>query len=216
MGVLQVFFKPPAAGRVKTRLIPHLGETAATEIHKRLVQKVVATAITFARERECVKGRSSIVVELHIANPSLDAEGLAWVREQWPELTLVPQQGQTLGERMHSSLAKGLENHSAAVIVGGDAYSLCPEYLHQAFDQLDAEGTDVVMGPADDGGYILIGAARLHKDMFLDIPWGSEQVLEMQRERLQACHLTSFELEARWDIDTVEAIRDKAPELLAR
>ena len=80
------------------------------------------------------------------------------------------------------------------------------DYLQRACRQLDA-GSAVVLGPAEDGGYILIGARTCDERLFTDIPWSSDRVLQLTRARLQALKLPYTELDTLWDLDRLEDLR---------
>ncbi|MCW8830831.1 MAG: DUF2064 domain-containing protein, partial [Gammaproteobacteria bacterium] len=76
------------------------------------------------------------------------------------------------------------------------------DHIEQAIKQLD--GHDVVIGPAEDGGYVLVGMSRCCGKVFRSVPWGSDVVLEVTRDKIKEYNLISFELEPCWDIDRVE------------
>lgn len=195
--LLQVFLKAPEPGKVKTRLIPDLGEALATEIHQKLVAHVLDVADHAAVETECwVAG--------NVAHPFV--QGLA------ERYAVYEQTGIDLGERMYNALLHGLERHQRVVLVGADAYSLTPELIAEAFAALAHH--DAVLGPAQDGGYLLVGVTRLHPDFFVDIDWGTGSVLNEQIENLQRCHLPYCLLKEGYDIDDLEDLKLFAPALL--
>ena len=195
--MLQVFLKAPEPGKVKTRLIPDLGETLATDIHKQLVSKVLTVADQLAVETECwVAG--------DLTHP--------FVQDLSQRYEILEQQGLDLGERMYNALLHGLQRHRKVVLVGADAFSLTPAYLEQVFSLLDQK--DVVLGPAQDGGYLLVGVNKLHPEIFLDIDWGTASVLAEQQENLNRCRLSYELLPSGFDIDDIDDIRRFAPELL--
>ncbi|MDX1693358.1 MAG: TIGR04282 family arsenosugar biosynthesis glycosyltransferase [Ketobacteraceae bacterium] len=196
-GLIQVFLKSPQPGKVKTRLIPDLGETLATDIHERLVTRVMGVCEALDVTTECwVAGDISL--------PFVQALG--------QRHALYEQQGLDLGERMYHALLHGLARYPRVVLVGADAYSLTPETINRAFASLDRH--DVVLGPASDGGYILVGANKLHPDMFRDVDWGTASVLDQQLENIVLCGLHYELLPAGYDIDDLEDLRRFAPELL--
>lgn len=195
--LIQVFLKSPESGKVKTRLIPDLGVTRATDLHIRLCNKVLAVVSTCGAPVECwVSG--------DISHP--------FIQDLSSRHKLCSQAGIDLGERMYNALLFGLQKHTKVILVGADAYSLTADYIKDAFEQL--EHHDVVLGPAADGGYILVGAKRLHPNMFSDIDWGTDLVLKQQLENVSRCLLSCFLLETRWDIDELQDIQEYAPELL--
>jgi hypothetical protein len=89
------------------------------------------------------------------------------------------------------------------VLVGTDCPALTADYLAQAFALLDG-GADAVVGPAEDGGYILIGLRRTDKRLFDGVAWGTASVLDETRARLAALGWSWQELETLWDVDRPE------------
>ena len=195
--LIQVFLKAPEQGKVKTRLIPALGVKRATMIHERLVEHVMGIVHSMDAPEECwIAGDMK-----HPFVKSIEAD-----------FTVHQQRGDDLGERMYSAIAQGLKRASRVVLIGSDAYSVTPDYIDEAFVRLNQ--ADVVLGPSRDGGYILIGAKRIAEGMFKDIEWGIDSVLGAQCDQLTRCGLQYALLEPGWDVDTVEDIRELAPELL--
>lgn len=197
--LLIVFLKAPEPGKVKTRLIPDLGECKATEVHLKLVTHVLDVAEQVAADQ----------VQCWVAGDMKHP----YIQSLSNRFDIVEQHGADLGARMLAALNEGLKHYQQVAIVGGDAYSLTPGYIEQAFDQLN--GADVVLGPADDGGYVLIAASKTHSAMFDDISWGTETVLETQIARLDELGVAYEVLETRWDIDNIQDINKRAPELLS-
>jgi glycosyltransferase A (GT-A) superfamily protein (DUF2064 family) len=103
---------------------------------------------------------------------------------------------------MGRTLEQALDEYAAAIIIGADAPSVTPKHLRAAAEVLTT--SDVVLAPAEDGGYVLIGARRTAPHMFKGIHWGSDQVLAQQRAALTACGLGWQELDTLWDVDRPE------------
>lgn len=191
---LMQFAKWPEAGRVKTRLIPALGVAGSLEAHLTLTLAVLENLcgsgfpVQFWWDRavEAVPEDAQRVV-CAIENRGLEQR---------------IQQGGNLGDRMLDALGSGLELHPLAMIVGSDCPSVEPGYVHQAVASL--QEYDVVLGPSDDGGYVLIAARRVVPHMLDDIAWGTEHVLEQTCERLKELGLSVGLLEPRWDVDEPE------------
>lgn len=118
-------------------------------------------------------------------------------------LVLQQQQGEGLGARMACAFRMALEDYRYALLIGCDCPSLTPDDLESALSAL-SQGCDCVLGPAEDGGYVLIGANRLYQPLFDDMPWGSPLVLAATRERIRQLRLRLHELPLQWDIDTPE------------
>ncbi|MDO6825459.1 TIGR04282 family arsenosugar biosynthesis glycosyltransferase [Marinobacter sp. 1_MG-2023] len=188
------FAKWPEAGRVKTRLIPALGVFGALNAHITLTLAVLDNLYGSGHPVQFWWDRSVETV------PS-DSQSIVRTIEQRNLIQKV-QQGANLGDRMLNALGNALESHPLAMIVGSDCPSVEPGYVHQALVAL--EEYDVVLGPSDDGGYVLIGARRVVPHMLDDIDWGTEAVLEQTCERLKKLGLSVALLEPRWDVDEPE------------
>ncbi|MBK6584078.1 MAG: glycosyltransferase [Gammaproteobacteria bacterium] len=107
-----------------------------------------------------------------------------------------------LGQRMQRALSLALSDYPAAILVGSDCPGFDPAYLLEATRILAR--TDAVLGPACDGGYVLIGFSRMHEAVFEGPAWGSDSVLAAQRARLLALGQRWEELPLRADIDRPE------------
>jgi len=192
--VLMQFAKWPEAGRVKTRLIPALGVDGALRAHLTLTLAVLENL-----------HRSGLTVQFwwdrEVESAPVDAVEVVRAIEH-RGLGQRIQQGANLGSRMLNALENGLQSHAYALIVGSDCPSVEPGYVHQAVSGL--EHYDVVLGPSDDGGYVLIGARRIVPGMLDGIEWGTEGVLEQTCIRLEKLGLSVGLLEPRWDVDEPE------------
>jgi rSAM/selenodomain-associated transferase 1 len=167
-----VFSRRGVPGRVKTRLVPRLGEWGAARLHARLTRH----ALRVARAAACGP------VELH---------------------DTAKQRGADLGERMHSALARALRRHRGAIVIGSDCPELRPTHLERAARWL-AGGSQVVLAPAEDGGYVLIGARRISPRLFSAIAWGGPEVYEATARRLDALGYRWRALPRLWDVDRPE------------
>ena len=196
---LLIFCKAPIPGTVKTRLIPSLGEAKATELHRQLATRTINT---------CMSAQASIKnlkIQLCCA-PTIKHS----FYHQF-DITKMLQQGIDLGERMYLALAQTVtEAMLPTVLVGTDCPSLSVAYLHRAFKQL--EDHDVVLGPAEDGGYGLIGLRRLERKIFTGIAWGTETVCAHTCRLLNQQKINYSLLHLLWDIDRMEDVRRYARE----
>jgi rSAM/selenodomain-associated transferase 1 len=186
--LVQVFAKAPVPGEVKTRLIDSLGVHAATRLHCRLVHRTLASV---ARARLGA-------AEIWTTEPG--AAAFASGCGEALDLPVHMQGDGDLGARMSRAIADGLRRARYAILVGTDVPSLRPEDLLEASQALE-RGCDAVLGPAEDGGYYLIGAARHHAALFAHIPWSEASVMERTRNRLRALGWRWHELAVRWDVD---------------
>jgi len=186
--VLGIFAKAPQPGLVKTRLIPSLGAQTAAALHARLVERTLATAQA-ARAGDVELWCSPD--EQHPFFRSLFERSGCPTRRQCEG---------DLGERMADASGRMLDGASFAIIVGADCPALTADDLRLARDGL-ADGCDAVVGPAEDGGYYLIGLRRPRPAIFAGIDWGSERVLGQTRAALRSLGLRWRELALHWDVD---------------
>lgn len=196
---LLIFARNPTPGQVKTRLIPTLGVESATAIYRRMLHDTLVTCSALeVQQRELWLDRVAVAPDAGTA--MLDSF----------DLSLHQQSGQDLGLRMHHAFASSLQTADSAVLIGTDCPEYDPPYLHAAFEVLEQE--DAVLGPAADGGYVLIGLKKTDHTLFRDIPWGTDGVLAATRRQLQRLHWTWSELPVRHDVD-VPADLDRFPHL---
>ncbi len=125
-----------------------------------------------------------------------------------PEFRLVAQEGPGLGERL-STLLAGLvaDGHPGAIALDSDSPTLPMEYVVEAAEALERGRADVVLGPSEDGGYYLVGLRRRQAALFSDIPWSTDQVFELTRERAQRLGMRVHLLPEWFDVDTESDLR---------
>ncbi len=183
------FSKAPVAGRVKTRLIPALGEQGVCELHRRLTAHVLA---------EVVNSKLASV-ELYSDSPEHKCV------KEWADqktIALYPQVAGDLGAKMAAAIGQALQQPgvSAVVLVGSDCPGINADYLRKALEALE-QGCDLVLGPASDGGYVLIGMKRVHNRLFEGINWGSDTVLQATLKKAHSAELKTVLLSEQHDID---------------
>lgn len=186
---IQVFAKTPVTGQCKTRLIPALGIDGATALHKAMVQHTLNTATNAGLGP----------VELW-CTPSQQHRFFSDCLKQYP-LTLHQQCGHDLGTRMAYAMKYALQKYQQVILIGTDCPTLDENNLRQAQRQL-VSGYDAVIGPAQDGGYVLIALRRTDAKIFQSINWGTDTVLQQTRQRLIQLHFHWHELKSHRDIDT--------------
>lgn len=186
-----IFAKTPQAGRVKTRLIPALGERGACALYITLLERALAW---ICREPGCA-------VELWVT-PQTDHPVFRRLARRYA-LTLHLQRGRDLGERMGHASRRALARHRRLLLLGVDCPALNSEHLRQAFRWL-AEGEDAVLGPAQDGGYVLLGIKAWEERLFLGHGWGGEGVAETTRTAMRQAGWRWRELPLLWDLDRPE------------
>ena len=186
---IAILAKAPIPGFAKTRLIPVLGAEGAAALQQSLIARAVETA--------CAAATGPVTVW---AAP--DTTHRAFVALRGRGIGLMRQPDGDLGERMLAAIeaAKG-----PALVIGTDCPALTPDHLRAAAEILRS-GTDVVMFPADDGGYVLIGARKAEPSLFCDMTWSTPRVMEETRRRLRQASLSWQEPETLWDVDRPEDI----------
>lgn len=189
--VILVFAKAPIAGEVKTRLIPALGTAVATNLHTQLVRHSLTTVVH----------ANICPVQLWCAPGTTHAFFAECQREFG--VTLHAQQGHDLGARMAHAFDAALQEYRQAVIIGSDCPLLTAQDITTTLSALRTN-CNAVLGPAQDGGYVLLGLKQAPSALFDDIPWGTANVLALTRERLQQLQWRVTELAAHWDVDRPE------------
>lgn len=189
-----VFAKAPVPGVCKTRLIPALGAAAAAQLGERLLLDTL----------ERISGARLAPIELW-CSPDTDHPVFASCAQDF-HVRLATQQGADLGARMQRAAAATLADAERAVLLGCDCPGLDVDYLRQALVALAER--PAVLGPADDGGYVLLGLRRdaleALPSLFAPMAWGTDQVAAITRERLRSAGLAWTELASLPDIDRPE------------
>jgi rSAM/selenodomain-associated transferase 1 len=190
---LQVFAKAPVPGRVKTRLARTIGTEMATSAYRALAERTLATAA--AAQRAGVVG----AIELWL-DPDSDPAAIAPWRDRFG-VTIESQSGGDLGARMRSALRSSIARGIPALLIGTDVPGYDVAYLARAAAALERH--DAVIGPAEDGGYVLVGLAR-DIDVFGGVPWSTPEVLAATRALLAGVGASHVELPPLWDVDTLD------------
>lgn len=192
---LILFTRHPEPGTTKTRLIPVLGPDGAADLSRRMAEHAVQQArLLVARRNVALKIYYEGGDEVRIAE---------WLGD---DLIYVRQDQGDLGQRMAQAFSENCgTKEGSAVIMGTDCPGLSASVLWQAFDLL--ERNDLVLGPADDGGYYLIGLRSPCDELFRDIPWSTDEVFVRSIARATALGLSFTRLETLQDIDRPEDLR---------
>lgn len=189
------YVKYPEQGRVKKRLAAHFGEELATELYKNFVLDSLTTL------SRC---KASLKVCLH--PPHREEVFIAWLGSEY---AVLPQKGSDLGERMKNSFFDAWkQGYEHVILIGSDIPDLPHSLIQDAFSMLCTN--DVVIGPAFDGGYYLIGFRRetFFPEGFDDIPWGTETVYMETLNKLKMGGLSVGTLPWWNDIDTPDDLKD--------
>jgi rSAM/selenodomain-associated transferase 2/rSAM/selenodomain-associated transferase 1 len=189
---LILFARYPIAGKVKTRLIPALGSAGAVALHRRLVLRAFRAADEACRALPAH-------LEVHFEG------GTEQAMSHWlgGNARFVPQHGGDLGARMAGAFEESFRTGPAAtVVIGSDCPSLSALVIVEAFARLTER--PAVLGPAEDGGYYLVGLSQPIPELFRSIPWGSDQVLANSLAVLQQQGCEAALLKPLTDIDRPE------------
>ncbi|HWQ02865.1 MAG TPA: TIGR04282 family arsenosugar biosynthesis glycosyltransferase [Candidatus Nitrosotenuis sp.] len=199
---LIVFSKPAVPGRVKTRMLTALTPRQAADLHLACLRDTLSAA---ARLQHLKK-------TLCVAADASSARTLASQLRLGKSWRVRIQRGRDLGARMGSAIREELSRGARhVVIIGTDTPWLDARRIAAAFRAL--EQADVVLGPARDGGYYLVGARRVVPEMFRAIAWGTDKVLSETLARLQATRTSCFLLEEDFDLDVPDDLT-RAAQLL--
>jgi len=192
---LLVFARLPERGKVKTRLAASLGEDGALAAYETMLRDLLASI-----------GKSSPEVEIEILwAPTENANGETLARV-FGDLPTTMQTGANLGDRLSMAFSERFFFHATQKIVaiGVDDPRLPRKIIDDAFALLDS--CEWVTGPAEDGGYYLIGcrAAAFDPEIFQDVAWGTPSVFTSTIDRIAAWENSVAVLPERWDIDVIE------------
>jgi rSAM/selenodomain-associated transferase 1 len=194
---IAVLAKAPVPGRVKTRLIPTIGAHAAAILQERLTEHAVETATA------AMTGAVTLWCAPDPSHPSFRALGIRHA------IALRRQADGDLGARMLAATYGG-----PTLVIGTDCPALTAGHLGAAADTLRA-GAEVVLIPAEDGGYVLIGTRTPCPALFETMIWGTDTVLIETRARIAARRLRARELPPLWDVDTADGLDRMEHELPA-
>lgn len=196
---LAVMCKKPERGNVKTRIAAELGDDVASELYRCAVADTLAMASSI----------QGVTHALSYAPPTSDSR--RYFEKTAPSFALIPQQGAALGQRIVHTLAALFSDYSPVVLIGSDTPDLPAERIKEALHALRG-GADVVLGPANDGGYYLVGLNSMCASLFERIDWSTAAVAQQTRERAAEVSLKLFSLPCWHDLDTVSDLhRLQAP-----
>ena len=187
-----MFAKAPVPGRVKTRLAEELGAIRAAEVYRQIGRRVVT---------QLSGGAYRMVI--YFDPPGSEPEINAWLGDL--EHERLQQPAGDLGSRLTQGFRWGFAEGRSVCVVGTDIPGLDRQPVEDAFAILSSPGgPDLVVGPALDGGYYLLGLRRPAPELFRDIPWSTGDVLEATMARAKRLGLTVHSLSALADVDRPE------------
>jgi len=181
---IAVLARPPVPGQCKTRLIPAIGAQAAAILQERMTERTVATAT------EAAVGPVTLWGATDPGHPSFRDLAARY------KITVERQPDGDLGHRMATAAGAG-----PALVIGTDCPAFTADHLRRAAAAL-RDGADVVLIPAEDGGYVLIGMRQPQPGLFENVRWSTSDVLDETRRRIATFGLAAVELPPLWDVDT--------------
>jgi rSAM/selenodomain-associated transferase 1 len=191
---LLLLSKAPDPGQVKTRLIPVIGAVGAAELYEDLLCSSLEMAVN--------SGLSPVDLW---CSPTMAHPFFQQCRQRYG-VELREQIRGNLGRRMAHALESASQSSQPLVLIGADCPALSADDLEEAFTLLD-QGSEVVLGPAEDGGYYLIGMRGLYPFVFDDVPWSTSTVLDLTQTRLNNRGVKWQCLPPHRDLDTVDDYR---------
>jgi uncharacterized protein len=203
---LAVMAKAPRTGEVKTRLVPPLKPEEAAALNICFLRDVTAVIAGL-----CVPGQADGFAAYMPAGSEAAFDDLLPYR-----FRLLPQHGANLGERLlHAAEDFFAAGYQAMCLINSDSPTLPPAVLRDAVEALRAPGDRIVLGPADDGGYYLIGLKHAHQKLFRDIAWSTPTVLASTIDRAREIGLESTLLPSWYDVDDATSLRHLCQELFS-
>lgn len=186
--LLLIFTKNPELGKCKTRLAKSIGDEAALSIYKHLLQHTAHVSQQINSDKQVFYSKE--IIQEDDFDSNLFQKKL--------------QQGKDLGIRMSNAFAEAFqEGYQKVIIIGSDLYDLHSETIEEAFQNLDTH--EVVIGPAKDGGYYLLGMKSFIPEIFQQKKWSTATVLQDTLADLKSKKVTL--LATKNDIDTFEDIK---------
>ena len=189
---LIIYSRYPEPGKTKTRMIPALGKEGAADLQRKMTEHTLNTARKLQGDRD-------INIEVHFAggNEQLMSD---WLGEN---INYIPQVTGDLGNKMRSSFKRAFDNNNKRVVtIGIDCPDISVENLNNAFNALQQK--ELVLGVAKDGGYYLIGLNKTIPELFKNINWGTDIVLEQTKAIATKLNLNMEYLTPLSDIDRPE------------
>jgi uncharacterized protein len=200
---LLVFARLPELGRVKTRLAAAIGDERALAVYEAMLRDVLAGV-----------GTSTATTEVEVCWAPTEAASAETLARAFGNHVLAMQTGTTLGDRLSMAFSERFFFHRTQKIIaiGVDEPRMTRAEIDHAFSLLDS--CEWVVGPAEDGGYYLIGcrAAAFDISFFAGMKWGTSAVLPATIERIRAAQNTVALMPSRYDIDTLEDLERYAEE----
>ena len=201
---LSIMTKAPRPGEVKTRLIPPLTPIEAAQLNTNFLRDV-SRSISLAARKSASRG-------IAVYTPRGSEESYEEILPA--NFFLLPQRGNLFGERLlfaaEDLFKVGFES---VCLINSDSPTVEPSSFAEAANELAKSGDRIVIGPAADGGYYLIGLKKLHRRLFEEIDWSTERVLEQTRQRASEIGVEVHQLPIGLDVDDAATLSDLCEEI---
>ena len=209
---IAVMAKTPRPGLVKTRLVPPLSPSSASALSAGFLRDITENIALAARATDIHGYVAYAPVGLEAAFDGMLANGMRLVLADGAGISIsgVHGFGRSLLQAAQALFAKG---HHAACLLNSDSPTLPTRLLVEAAAALAEAGDRMVLGPAEDGGYYLIGMKAAHLHLFQDIAWSTAEVAAETRMRAAALGLPIVELDTWYDVDDAVSLRRLCSEL---
>ena len=201
---LIIFTRYPVPGKTKTRMIPALGEEGAAELHSRMAEYILLNLLSLCNEKSreiaiYFSGGDRVLMQAWL-DPVISSFLAKNSDLRINPISYHAQVGEDLGERMQGAFEDGFKNKiKKTIIIGTDCPDLNQNIIEEAFFALNSQ--DVIIGPASDGGYYLIGLSQFLPILFNNIDWGSDRVLSQTKSIIEQEKLSVYYLQTLTDID---------------
>ena len=190
-----LFARLPVLGKVKTRLKSALSSIEILALYEAMLKRIVSLL------NEGNLAEVQLWLDNNPSNENKFVADLPW------HFKMNEQVGRDLGDKMNFAINKSLvsNNSKCALLLGSDCPALTLEYVDNALCLLN-EGAQLVLGPAEDGGYVLIGVNKSYPELFQGIQWGTDKVLEETILKAKSIGVDYVCLEPLWDVDRPDDI----------
>ncbi len=212
---LALMTKAPRAGEVKTRLVPPLTHEEAAQLNRCFLQDTGAAISVCCSGATAPNPGRSIARGFAVYTPVGAESDYADLLPT--DFNLLAQRGENFGERLFFAAEDLFKcGFDAVCLIDSDSPTIPAENFRSAIKLLSLPGDHIVLGPCDDGGYYLIGLKQLHREVFEEIDWSSERVLEQTRQRAKQIGVGVRELPRGFDVDDRAMLHRLCDELLAK
>ncbi|WP_338057556.1 TIGR04283 family arsenosugar biosynthesis glycosyltransferase [Sulfuriflexus mobilis] len=181
-----VFARAPVVGKVKTRLFACMEADVACRVHEQLI-------------RDCLVRVQGPLWSIQLWTTDTQHAFFLPLKKSL-SLHLRSQQGSDLGQRMAHAAKQLLTDHAYVILIGTDCPGLDTAYINAVLQHL-RDGADCVLGPAEDGGYVMLALSAFDMHLFEDMTWGHAQVLTETRQRIRNLDWRCVEMPVLWDVD---------------